>query len=233
MPEAVSPHVAATFSISEIERFIPIVLREGNGGPSLGTGAPTHTVMERLIGSKKFVDTLVSRDPGKLFHLIFIGDRKALRVKEVSQTDYDKSTTTMSALAMKSRSRYGDEAIQDLLNSFAEFFKFKKEAKKKVSVFNVLPPTIPQIINGRHRYAASNMLRTDGIQAHLLGFDLVEPRYKVGSRQIVRIARRFPDESSMKNAFGKDFGGSLTTGVDPGEVIAASFALSRPGYRTK
>ncbi|KAI7816156.1 hypothetical protein BC939DRAFT_57930 [Gamsiella multidivaricata] len=73
------------------------------------------------------------------------------------------------------------------------------------------------------------MMRTDGVQLHLMAFD-IRRRWQSSKfkARIPEITSRFPNKRSLAKAFDQDLQNVVVVGADPGEVISASFCALDP-----
>ncbi|KAG0007050.1 hypothetical protein BGZ65_010676 [Modicella reniformis] len=171
---------------------------------------------------------------GEYLRRLFVGDRTAIRQDpKKRQTSYGRQTTTMVQLTTEAPEAYGRDALNAHCGRLSNFYKSRKEAAARGTPFTDTPPTLPQgKVEGR--YALSNYLVTDGLQVHLRGFDIRKPHLPPRARASIRdIKRRFPDRESVVNTFGSNYKDCAVIGVDPGEVIAASFCGLDPQKPTQ
>lgn len=194
---------------------------------------PTRSIIEK-ISSRVNAAELVKTQYGEFLRRLFVGDRAAIRQDpKKRQTSYGRQTTTMVQLAMQAPEAYGRQALDAHWGLLSEFYESRKNAAASGSPFTGIAPALPKgKVQGR--YALSNYLVTDGLQAHIRGFDITKPHLSPKARaNICDIKRRFPDRDSVVKTFGGKYKDCAVIGVDPGEVIAASFCGLDPRKPTQ
>ncbi|KAF9142414.1 hypothetical protein BGX20_007291, partial [Mortierella sp. AD010] len=85
-----------------------------------------------------------------------------------------------------------------------------------------IPPERPVIHRpeGAKRYAASNLIATDGIRIHLHAFDLKHPATSSHDRVALKDITSVYEGKPVSN---DELQGAVVVGIDPGEVISAAF----------
>jgi hypothetical protein len=130
----------------------------------------------------------------------------------------------MGQLAKDMPSIYGYDALNVYWKHLRTFYESRKVAAVCGTLCTVSRPVFSQPTGKRRRYALSNYLRTEGLQVQMLAFDVTKPRLSSKAHvNIQDIERRFPDRESIVKTFGSKYADCAVIGVDPGEVIAASF----------
>jgi hypothetical protein len=210
-----------TFTLFSESGVIPILW---GGDERRETSHPTKAVLEKNVCKRKEAVNYAKDEYGELFRRLFVGDRDMIRRDgKKRQTSYGRQAITMKQLAMDQPETYGHEALSAYWNELRIFYKARKNAIACETPCNVSPPVFPQG-NFKRRYALSNFLKTEGLQVHVLAFDITKPYLSSKIRvNIQDIERRFPDRQSVVNTFGTNYADCPVVGVDPGEVIAASF----------
>ncbi|KAK3825871.1 MAG: hypothetical protein J3Q66DRAFT_365588 [Benniella sp.] len=193
---------------------------------------PTRSIMETIC-SRKEAEDLAQSHYGEFLHKLFIGDRDKIRLDpRKRQTSYGRQTVTMECVHSEAPSVYSHDALKAYRESLSSYFKARKEAKEQGIPCTATPPAFPYDEDAKRRsgrYAISNYLRTDGLQAHILAFDITKPwPWSKARIDLPKIERRFPDLQSIIDAFGPKYKDCAVIGVDPGEVITAAFCGLNP-----
>ncbi|KAI7832845.1 hypothetical protein BC939DRAFT_8298 [Gamsiella multidivaricata] len=192
--------------------------------------------MESQVCSSETAHELAAEKYGELFRLLFIGDKVEIKADPLkNQTSYGKKTTTMSRLLKDHPNTYGQAALDGHMKRVFANHKARKQAAAEGTEPPV-PPDLPSNDSVKEHYAISNMMRTDGVQLHLMAFDIrrcwQSSKFKA---RIPEITSRFPNKGSLAKAFDQDLQNVVGVGVDPGEVISASFCtldLRKPNQVT-
>ncbi|KAF9357678.1 hypothetical protein BGX26_003308 [Mortierella sp. AD094] len=193
---------------------------------------PARQVLEYAICSRQEAWDLAKNQYGELLQRLFIGDSETIKNDSTKrQTSYGKRTTTMAEFSRVTHEIYSVEALQVYAERLFAYYKSKKEATASGYQVLITPPSFPQPAETRnHRYALSNYLKTNGIQAHELGFDTRNPKvYSKARRGVTNLEMMFPDRASIVKVPRENYKDAIMVGVDPGEVVSTAFSLS---YRT-
>jgi hypothetical protein len=194
-----------------------------------GRSNNTLPILESKVCGSVRANELANNMSGELFHLLFIGNRDEIRVDaHKAQTSYGKRTTTMSRVSTNSPATHGLDALKGYVGRWFAYLRQRKEA---IALSQPLPtpPALPPPPSAHDQYAISNMLRTDGLQVHMLAFDLRKRRTSSKARvPIMDLMRRFPSQESITQTFHGDHRNTVVVGVDPGEVVSASFCALDP-----
>ncbi|KAF9346669.1 hypothetical protein BGX34_003720 [Mortierella sp. NVP85] len=183
---------------------------------------PTKSIMESHICSRDDAVTLEKHHYGELIHRLFVGDKAAIRKdRRKSQTSYGKTTTTMRRLV--EAGKVNISTLDQYRGRLSDYFRRKKDAESRGSVFSQPFPTFPSNNDAETRYALSNQLSTNGLRLHVMAFDTRKGRTssKLG-KSIPRIETMFPDRHSITSALGENIVDTVIIGVDPGERISAA-----------
>ena len=209
-----------TFTLFSEHGLIPILW----GAERSMSSHPTGSFLGRKVCTRKEANALEKSDYGELLHRLFVGNRDTIkRDPRKHQTSYGRQATTMRNLTSEAPSVYGGAALKAYRRSLSAFYTARNNALARGDVCTISPPALPQG-NRKGRYALSNYLRTNGLQVQLLAFDITKPRRsQKASVGIQGLERRFPDRRSIINTFGFNYHDCAVIGVDPGEVVAASF----------
>ncbi|KAF9982668.1 hypothetical protein BGZ65_002611 [Modicella reniformis] len=164
---------------------------------------PTKAILNTIF-SRSAADQMANQEYGSILKLLFVGDKEEIRnYKHKAQTTYGKRATTMN--------------------------QFRDQVPETSRVRIASPPTMRRPTNIKSRYALSTYLVTNGLQVNLQTFDVTMGRTSSKSNpQIMDIKKRFPDRGSIIEAFGEDYNNAIVCGVDPGEVVSASFCCLDP-----
>jgi len=176
--------------------------------------------------NRKEAPSLAGNDYGGLFHKPFIGDRKAIKENPSKiNTSYGKRCVTMAEISSSRPKTHSNQALRDYLVRWFSYLRTKKGTTSD----SASPPTFPEPPNTNNRFAVSNMLHTNRVEIHLLAFDTWKRRPARNSRAgITDITKAFPDQESIDTAFRYAPQDTVVIGVDPGEVVAASFCALDP-----
>lgn len=194
---------------------------------------PTKSIMERHVFSFEDADAAVKNNYGDLIFKLFVGERDGVRKDSTKhQTSYGKRSNTMKTLSSKVPELDGQTLKQYLTEHFA-YVKAWKAANASGSTISLSPPKLPSCDIPSMRYALSNRLSTDGVQVHILGFDTRRP-WDSGKRKhyMPSLERRFPDPQTILDDIGavEDI---VVVGVDPGEIVSATFCMLDPKAPTQ
>ncbi|KAF8976772.1 hypothetical protein BGZ46_007981, partial [Entomortierella lignicola] len=203
------------------------------GGGKKGLNHPTRSIMESWM-KRSDAEAMAKEDPGSLFHAMFIGVQIEVAEKAgVRQTSYGRQTTTMRALSAPPTGDHPGhvelqlprlrEHVRSLLKYRADLAKFKKSPLSTGGI----PPERPFILkpNGAKRYASSNLIATDGLRIHLHAFDLKNPSNSYYNRVDLKNITAVYEGNPLSN---DELQGAVVVGIDPGEVISASFCALDP-----
>ncbi|KAF9962823.1 hypothetical protein BGZ65_007773 [Modicella reniformis] len=210
-----------TFMLFSESALIPILW---GGSEKKINSHPTRSILEAKVCTRKEAEDLAKSNYGELLRRLFVGDRTTIRNDPSKrQTSYGRQATTMRYLATKAPNAFGQDALQAYRNSLSAFYKARNEAIARGTLCTVSLPTLPRgDVEGK--YVLSNYLVTNGLQAYLLGLDITKPHRSQKTRVgIQELERRFPDRQSIISTFGSNYNDCAVIGVDPGEVISASF----------
>ncbi|KAI8345795.1 hypothetical protein B0O80DRAFT_471819, partial [Mortierella sp. GBAus27b] len=190
-------------------------------------GTKTNSALSKKVFGRDEADRLAKEDYGAVIHRLFIGDAKTIKSDPTkSQTTYGKRSTTMGQLAIDAPDKFGIRPMRDYLDEHFAYLKRRHNPGSTPSA-QLTPPPLPNASDS-YRYAISNILQTDGLRVNVTAFDI--KRQWVSSNAKIKVPdmeTRFPDRSSIKAALG-DPKKVTVVGVDPGQIISASFCGLNP-----
>ncbi|KAF9915266.1 hypothetical protein BGZ65_000818, partial [Modicella reniformis] len=128
-----------------------------------------------------------------------------------------------------SQTTHGADALRSYLVRWFTYLRQKKQAAISSMPNPGPPPEIPEPPDVHNRYALSNMVRTDGLQIHMIAFDTWKRRQGRNARNPIKdITKTFPDPDSIHRSFQGAHKDAVVVGIDPGEVISSSFCAIDP-----
>ncbi|KAI8353763.1 hypothetical protein B0O80DRAFT_451487 [Mortierella sp. GBAus27b] len=139
-------------------------------------------------------------------------------------------TRTMAEISTNAPGAHGADSLQEYRQHLSRFYDARAEAASKGIPFIDTPPKLPSgDIPDNGRYALSNYLVTNGLQAHLRAYDVKKPRSSTKSPVGIQdIKRRLPDREAITRTLGSKIEDCAVIGVDPGERVSASFCGLHP-----
>lgn len=190
--------------------------------------------LELKVCSRDAAADMADNRYGELFHKLFIGDRDEIRTNlSKAQTSYGKRCSTMSRIS-SSHTTHEADALRSYLLRWFTYLRQKKLAATSSMSSPSPPPELPESPDVHNRYALSNMLRTDGLQIHMLAFDTWKRRQSRNAPNPIKdITKTFPDHDSIQKSFQGAHKDAVIIGVDPGEVISSSFCSIDPRAPTR
>jgi len=178
--------------------------------------------------SKTEADKMVKNEYGKLLHTLFIGDRCQIRHDpHKKQTRYGARSTTMQE---REGAGLDQEVLDKYRNETLQFYA-QRSALPKEQWSSMQQPALPQAqaasCSKTTRYALSNIMRTDGLQLHLLAFDTKSRRCAPGARTFIKsLHQTFEGKPAAQETESDP--GPVFIGLDPGERISAAFCAIDP-----
>ncbi|KAI7816749.1 hypothetical protein BC939DRAFT_32337 [Gamsiella multidivaricata] len=145
---------------------------------------PARHIMESQVCSSEMAHELASEKYGELFRLLFIRYKVETKADPLkNQTSYGKKTTTMNRLLKDHPNTYGQAALDGYMKRVFANHKARKQAAAEGTEPPV-PPAFPSNDSVKEHYAISNMMRTDGVQLHLMAFEIRRrwQSYKIKTR---------------------------------------------------
>ncbi|KAF9937221.1 hypothetical protein BGZ65_001686 [Modicella reniformis] len=218
------PGFGDSFMLFSEHAFIDILW----GGRKGNKDHPTRQIMDTFLPKAEALE-LANSQYGELFRRLFIGDPATIRErKDCNQTMYGRKATTMQQL--HNNGELENEKVKEYVARRSQYLKQKKEndGGGSSSSSTLVEPELPTATGTKH-CVLSNILRTNGLEIHAMGFDVKRKRIWGTERVPIQdITRAMPNNNAVAKVLGDDPLNVVCVGVDPGEIVSASFCAVDP-----
>ncbi|GJJ71752.1 hypothetical protein EMPS_04109 [Entomortierella parvispora] len=208
------------------------------------TAGRVGDILMTSVCNRQRANHLRKNSYGNVIKQLFVGDRSTIKAAKKRQTPYGKKITSMDERSNTLPDVYGQLVLEQYnkrrINHYRRLHNNSLTAQQPLpsssapSTMDPEPPRLPMPpqVSGQYRYALNNIIRTDGHELQILGYDLFKPRKSTRYKEFMRrIETLYPDKDSLVAEFGQDLESVVVIGIDPGEVVSGAFCVTLPGER--